>query len=299
VGSYPPGERLMRAALQLAERGMYVFPLRPRSKRPAVRRDWERAATLDPDVIRRVWRSAAYNIGVATGPSRLLVVDLDGASRSDGGCRVPSGRRSLVDAARAAGAGLPNRTFTVVTPRGEHLYFRAPADQVLRNTVGRLGRLVDTRGVGGYVVGPGSVLPSGRYRLTDPTDPVLLPSWIVQRLQPQSADRSASRLPATTTTAYVQAAVRGEAERIARAPVGQRNHALFRASARLGDFVATGRLAESEARAALLHACDGHIGTEGFAEEEVRRTVESGFRRAARHGRPVRADPTKRDRLTR
>ena len=63
-----------------------------------------------------------------------------------------------------AGHRLP-RTFTVRTPSGGlHLYFTAP-DKSLGNTVGKLGRQIDTRGVGGYVVGPGSVCRTGYYTI--------------------------------------------------------------------------------------------------------------------------------------
>ena len=70
--------RLLRAALAAARSGLYVFPVRPYGKTPAVR-DWEHAATTDPTIITAWWRSRPYNIGIATGPSRLLVVDLDTA----------------------------------------------------------------------------------------------------------------------------------------------------------------------------------------------------------------------------
>jgi hypothetical protein len=272
----------MRSALELAKRGMYVFPLRPMSKRPAVRRDWEGAATFDPDVIRRIWRAAAYNIGIATGPSQLLVVDLDDPRGGARPGRMPEGRRSLAALAEAAGAVVPQGTFTVSTPRGEHLYFRAPAGVELRNTVGRLGAFVDTRACGGYVVGPGSVIAQGRYRVVASADPAPAPAWIVDRLR-----RSETAIVARTagaagrrSSAYVQAAVRGEVERVAGAAVGQRNNALFRASARLGGFVAAGGLTAADARAALVGACGNHLGIEGFHLDEVDRTIESGLRRA-------------------
>src|SRR5438093_650742 len=38
---------------------------------------WEARATTDPDRIRKAWTRAPYNVGIACGPSGLLVVDLD------------------------------------------------------------------------------------------------------------------------------------------------------------------------------------------------------------------------------
>ena len=68
------------------------------------------------------------------------------------------------------GQPLPFETFMVRTGRGGlHLYFTAPPGVRLGNTAGELGRglgwLIDTRGHGGYVVAPGSVVDlPGRHR---------------------------------------------------------------------------------------------------------------------------------------
>ena len=67
---------LVRAALTYAARGWHVFPLVPNTKRPAVIA-WEERAPRDPDRVRRTWSNTAYGIGIACGPSRLVVIDLD------------------------------------------------------------------------------------------------------------------------------------------------------------------------------------------------------------------------------
>ncbi|MDN5917324.1 MAG: bifunctional DNA primase/polymerase, partial [Pseudonocardia sp.] len=84
--------RLRQVALDAAAAGLYVFPVREGAKLPIFhglercrRRGvctdghlgWEQRATRDPDQIRRWWSQSPYNVGIACGPSRLLVIDLD------------------------------------------------------------------------------------------------------------------------------------------------------------------------------------------------------------------------------
>lgn len=269
-------DRLMRAALLLAERGMAIFPLHPGTKRPAVRRDWEGCATTAIEQIERWWHRAPYNIGVATGPSKLVVVDLDAPHRRTRGSR--HGLQVLSDFAVEAGRDIPSGTFTVVTPGGgQHLYFRAPAGQTLTNTAGHLGPLIDTRAVGGYVVGPGSRIGSRLYRMTSTAEPTSLPWWIEDRLRPRP---SALTVPDVRHTAYVEAAVRNEAARVIDAVPGTRNSVLFQAAAKLGRFVPGGQLTDDEIRSTLVDASARHVGVEGFTVREAARTIDSGLRRS-------------------
>lgn len=280
---------LMQVACELAERGMHVFPLHPGTKRPALRRDWEGAASVDIDRIQRWWRAKPFNIGVATGPSRLLVVDLDAPKAGRGA----HGWQSLAAAARAVGATIPRNTLTVVTPgAGQHLYFRTSGLEGARSTVGCIGAGIDTRGAGGYVVGPGSVIDGRRYRLVHRADPAPVPDWILDALRPAVPEpRPASMPTPSRVAAYVRAALNGEVENVSSAVAGTRNRTLFTAAARLGRFVADGRLSESEVRAALERASCRHVGVGDFTSAEVIRTIRSGLARSAhRPGRVTSAD---------
>ncbi|MFQ6398042.1 bifunctional DNA primase/polymerase [Nocardia sp. KC 131] len=55
-----------------------------------------------------------------------------------------------------------------------HLYYRAPRKRLLRNTIGRLGWRIDSRGSGGYIVAAQSELPHGSYRVADEHAPIPL-----------------------------------------------------------------------------------------------------------------------------
>src|SRR5690606_40082574 len=93
--------------------------------------------------LRAMFSQAPRNIGVACGPSRLLVVDEDRPG-------------AFAEFADSLGETIP-RTLTVTTAKGRHFYFRQPDGDTLGNATGRLaGRGIDLRGRGGYGIGAGS-----------------------------------------------------------------------------------------------------------------------------------------------
>lgn len=165
----------MDAALSCAHRGLAVFPLwsaiptrdgsgyicacgsahiqnKNAAKHPhRLAPNGLHDASSDETRVREWWTSApTANIGVATGP--IVALDID---------RRHDGFASLGKLEDRVG-GLP-RTWRVVTGGGgEHYYFRAPQGVALRNSTGKLGPGIDVRGVGGYVVGPGSTHITGR-----------------------------------------------------------------------------------------------------------------------------------------
>ncbi|GAB2722237.1 bifunctional DNA primase/polymerase [Kitasatospora kifunensis] len=265
--------RLLTAALAAAEHGWHVFPLLPDSKRPAVAA-WEQRATTDPDRIRRCWTSGSYNIGIACGPSRLLVIDLDtpkpGAVPPSqwAEAQVRDGADVLAALCEEHRQQYPADTYTVATPSGgTHHYFTAPTGTALRNTAGQrgsgLGWLIDTRASGGYVVAAGSTVDGRRYNVVHSTAAAQLPDWITQRLAPPPKPVAPMvRLDGRTAAsrpAYAAAALRNETANVATAPEGTRNWVLTRAARALGRFVANGKLSRSEVEQALKGAAE-HAG---------------------------------------
>jgi hypothetical protein len=109
--------RLLDAALKAADQGWFVFPLRPGHKTPALRHHWERRATRDPAALHRWFAATPFNIGIATGPSNLIVVDLDPPPPAPvGTAEAAHGRQSLVRLAWQHRQVVPADTFTVLTP---------------------------------------------------------------------------------------------------------------------------------------------------------------------------------------
>ena len=82
MGGAEPGP--LSSALAAADAGWHVFPCAPGSKRPALRENWQDVATTDRDRIRDWWARRPYNIGIACGPSGLVVIDLDVARDGPG-----------------------------------------------------------------------------------------------------------------------------------------------------------------------------------------------------------------------
>lgn len=145
-------------ALEAAASGLYVFPLYPGTKNMPAVPDWENEATRDPEKITQWWAQRPYNLAIATGPSRLVVVDLDplksGAPALDEPYeKCKHGLQVFQQMAAAAGEKFPLDTYRVQSPsNGVHLYFRAPDDVELRNSQRRLAPLLDVRAGGGYIV---------------------------------------------------------------------------------------------------------------------------------------------------
>ncbi|MFI7509588.1 bifunctional DNA primase/polymerase [Micromonospora aurantiaca] len=301
-----PNADLLAAALAHAERGWHVFPLRPDDKRPAfpdhtaddcTGRDprcraagrhlgWEPRATTDPDRIRRAWSTRPYGIGLACGPSRLVVVDLD-VPKGDAPTG-PTGLDTLAKLAAAHAAGV-DATYTVTTGRGgTHLYYRHPADgPALRNTAGTLGPMVDTRAHGGYVVAAGSTVAGRPYTVDLDTDPAPLPAWLAALLAPAPLPPQRPvmvALPGGRERAYVRTAVERECARVTDAP-DHHNDNLYRAAVALGQLVAGGALSADEASTALEHAGI----SAGLRHRAVLRTIASGFKAGAARPRKVAA----------
>jgi hypothetical protein len=280
-----PDLPLLRSALSLAERGWHVFPCVPGGKRPALRGSWQGHATTDSARIRVWWGRAAYNIGIACGPSGIVVIDLDvphdteELSSAKGGSTV-SGGDVLANLCDQYGQPYPLPTYAVSTPSGGcHLYYVAPAGPV-RNSAGRLGPHIDVRANGGYAMGDGSRIGERTYTAWDQRWPVPLPEWLVGLLvDSQRMPTASASIP--HGTAYAMAALRQETRLVSTARPGTRNDTLNRAAFSLGQLVAAGLLPSLAVVTALSCAAQ----RAGLPAEEARRTIRSGMTAGARNPR--------------
>ncbi|MDI2127797.1 bifunctional DNA primase/polymerase [Yinghuangia seranimata] len=269
------------AALRAAERGWRVFPLVPGAKRPAIK-SWETRATTDTERIARCWDHGPYNVGLAAGPSGLVVVDLDRPKHANDRPKEPWSQEDVRDGvdvlaviASRQRAPYPKETFTVATVSGgRHLYFLAPDGAQLHNTAGKLGWKVDTRAYGGYVVAAGSVVDGNPYVVAVDSEPTPLPTWLGSLLRPAPVERRAVPTPsARSSSRYADAALRNETANVAGAQEGTRNATLVRAARALGRLVASGDLTRVEVEDALK----GAASAAGLAERESAPAITSAL----------------------
>lgn len=188
---------LLEAALDLAAQGFHVFPLRPNGKLPAIKK-FPELATRDEAQIRAWWeKRPECNVGISTSKFAegefLLAIDVD-VGESHGG---KDGHATLL-ALEFDGKEFP-QTYEQTTPTGgRHLVYRT--GRPLRQGAGTLGRGVDTRARGGFIVGAGSRIGERMY--AGNRHPVLpVPGWIEDHLL--QANTGADDRPRTRATHYL------------------------------------------------------------------------------------------------
>ncbi|WP_258344976.1 bifunctional DNA primase/polymerase [Saccharopolyspora gregorii] len=260
----------------LAAQGMHVFPLRPGSKRPFANCPHCKAghtapaacrcltaeqpchgllaATTDHELIRQWWtRTPRAGVGIATGPSGLVVLDLDRKPKTPAPAAhdVPSpvgdGLEALDALTIAASVSWPT-TLAIATPSGgRHLYFRAPAGlDVPSDATGRVGHQIDVRAQGGYVVAPGTRITTppedvaGAYsRISATAEIAELPTWLRARVMPPAtpapaAPNLAAERPGAHAPGYWQRIWEGQLTKVETEP-GERWRLVYAAARRLAN----------------------------------------------------------------
>jgi hypothetical protein len=176
-------------ALRHAGRGMRVFPLVPYSgdgraqdgKLPLIE-DFPNRATCDPVTLRR-WlmdevMDLPHHVGIGLAMGRtddgayLFAIDVDNKGDKNGSAELLK--------LEAQGCELPE-TYTQFTPSGgRHMVYRAP--YAVRQGVDVLGRGLDIRSAGGFIVASGTRFgDKGEY--TDNSAAVAdAPAWLLERL---------------------------------------------------------------------------------------------------------------------
>ncbi|WP_421903405.1 bifunctional DNA primase/polymerase [Maridesulfovibrio sp.] len=236
---------LADAALFYAKQGLPVFPCS--GKRPCVSGGFK-SATNDLNQITQWWQQFPQaNIGSPTG-ANSFVLDID----------PPHGEESLA-LLESQNSPLPETLTQRTGSGGRHLFFIQPADIEIRNSASKIGKGLDIRGTGGYIILPPSVHVSGdSYQWLTECSPAEAPAWLVELILNGSGSNSQTKQPA-----YVQSLLQVEK--------GTRNDSLNKVAFQVGKDIASGKAdggnVEAIAKAALQT---------GLGPKEVQRTLQSG-----------------------
>jgi hypothetical protein len=174
-------------AISYAAMGWPVFPVKP-DKTPYTKNGFKDAVTdmKQIDDWWRIWPDA--DIGIPTGKaSGLTVIDIDPRHGGDA---------SISELDEEIG-GLPPTAEATTPSGGGHLVFKNPSHVRIGNSAGKLGKGIDVRGEGGYIVAPG-IKASRQWK--NALDPAELPESIIERLlsekhTPIDTDRKANYQP--------------------------------------------------------------------------------------------------------
>jgi hypothetical protein len=174
-GTAPRNDKL-DWALWLHGLGFYLFVLRPDKpgddkigKTPAYSGGCTTATRERAIIVEEFTRNPFANIGVSYWMSGHCIVDIDVKNDVDG-------LASLRALEAEHGPLPPTLTFRTASG-GLHYVFHDP-DGLIRNTAKRLGLGIDTRGEGGYGVGPGSVVGGKPYTVENTAPIAELPQWV-------------------------------------------------------------------------------------------------------------------------
>jgi hypothetical protein len=250
---------LWTEALELAHRGIPVFPCDPQTKRPLTKNGFK-DATADPDQVHLWWTEHPDAlIGVSTG-EKFVVIDVD-LQHADALEWLEDNRHRL-----------PLTRTHSTRSGGKHFLF-APNDKV-KCSAGKLGRHVDTRGAGGYIIW----WPACGLEVLHGDALAEVPDWICQALAPPPPPSSTSPRPARSAGAPGANLLRAQLRILADAKEGERNHTLFWVSCRMGEAIRAGTISEAEALALVTS-----VGRQvGLLDREILRTARSGFQEGLR-----------------
>ncbi len=165
---------MLECALSYAALGYPVFPLKL-DKTPLTAHGFYDAAT-DEATIRDWWRRRpTAGIGVATGAAAgWFVLDVDSQHGGD----------ASLSALIEHHGDLPTTLCARSGGGGSHYFFAYPVGSGLTISEGKLGKGLDTRGEGGYIVVAPTVHPSGNaYEWRNALEPAPLPQWIIDALK--------------------------------------------------------------------------------------------------------------------
>lgn len=276
------------AAVALAAAGMIVVPCAPNK---VARGRWTEIEYRTAGIISLLWNTDDLP-AIPVGKHGMVVIDCD--VKPNG----PDGRAAFHDLCKREGIDLSD-AFVITTPSGGlHFYFRT--NTPFGNSSRRLPPGIDVRGRGGYVIGPGAMLPDGRTYRHDhgswdriPELPEALAKYLRSKRAPvplgASGEPSGTLIPPLPPASapavtegdrhYAKCALAAEVAKLsALGPGDRRNAALNTAGFGLGQLAGNGSIDAQRIAEQLYAASDanGYIAQDGH--DQTVATIESGIR---------------------
>ena len=312
-------EKLITISNNLRKQGIYTFPVF-RNKYPNLNGSWKDLSTThDPTTLiyyDSLKPEKISGLGVYTGASNLLVIDLDIPHEPLQDTK--NGMQYFAELMNDNNIQLPP-TLTIKTQRGgRHLYFKYDKDDI-SPSVAKLGHYIDIRANVSYTViynieGDYQVLPyqSTGEVLDLATDNIIdyiaplpddLRNLILQKYEADRQNKVISLPTAQTNTEpeavqsnkYLQKVI----DSLLSTPIGQRNNELYNAAFKTYSLIATNQVSEQDATDQLVNAAV----TIGLSASESLRTIQSAFNGAKEVGiidsvkKYVNQKPNKKDHL--
>lgn len=289
-------EQTLSKALTLADKGYHLFPVRVSidpitgantktyvtgKKDSPTGAEWN--ATRDPELIATWWGTdGRFNdcmIGIATGPSGVVLLDLDTKHGQDGPGEWAQLHPEPYPFPAAVGTS---------STGGKHLAYRADPKCPVRTVAGMLAPGIDTRGVGGMFVCWASWLP----KVADlPPVPAVIPERVPyakrEIIIPVAVDPSTF-----AATDVVQERVLEHHAIVAEAEEGEGVPKASRQSYFVGQYVGAGQVEESWATAVMLSAIEGWTWAQPGDRAKVEHQILKGVADGKREPRPWVAEST-------
>lgn len=260
-------EKALQTAIQYAEQGWYVFPIKPGSKYPYKDFKWRTQSTCDPEKVKLAGRSSKYkgsNWALDCGRSSLFIVDVDNKSDANGYV-------SLSNLPEILETG-----FQVKTPSGGlHYYFTGQGP----NGVSNLGPGLDTRGAGGYVLIPGSTFKGKAYETIGSGDPAPLPQWLSNLVGKPAEKKPDQAIPLTDYDQphNIEAAIRYLREQAPEAIEGSGGDIItYQVACHLRDM----GLSQDKAAELLLEIYNPNKAHPPWSPEDLAKKVDNAYRYA-------------------
>jgi hypothetical protein len=262
----------LQGALTMARRGFRVLPVKPNDKDPFDREKGDdpvlcggvNISTTDAAKVEGWFKhNPAINYGVNAGGNGLAIVDVDPRKGPDG---------EWITELIALGP-IPD-TFRVLTPGGgQHIYFAHPGAGQRK-----ISECIDVRGVGGYVVGPGSVINGRSYLIHTDAPPAACPPDVAAKLgKPgEKAKDNTTPVGELDTTATLARAY-GLLAKHAGVDEGNRDNECYRVACRIKDE----GVSEPECLDLMLRF-DREKVRPPLGDALIRKTVESAYRNSQR-----------------